>query len=751
MKRVLQLRLDLMSLFRIRMKHFPLFRQFDVRDCGPACLKMILAYYGIDSTIQFLRERSQVNKTGVSLNGLEVAARDLGFKPISTMISFKDFIENNILPCIIHWRDDHFVVVYKIENNKIFVADPAKGKVKYDKGEFLKGWLYGKEELEMGVVLFLEPKEKAIEKAIENSKNQAKTTFGFRYLYRSLFNYKPLLGFIFFGILLGSILQLFQPTLTKYMIDIGVLNNNLYFITLILLGQLMLFLGMITIDFVRRWILLYISTRVNLKMLTNYLYKLMRLPIPFFDTRHVGDMIQRLNDHNRIESFITSSSVSSIFSLISLIVFGVVLANYDLTVFFTFLIGSLMYILWIWSSLKKRKLLDASRFELQSLSQNKMIELVNGIRDIKLSLSEDKRRWEWESLQADLFKLNARFLKLNQFQEIGGSSINQIKNILILFLSATAVTQGNLSVGEMLAIQFIVGQLNSPIDQLINFMQSGQDAKLSVDRLNEVMEMDVEEKPNSTVVKKERLGSIKIENLSFSYPGNFDKSTLKNISLEINEGEITAIVGSSGSGKTTLLNLLLLVHQPSEGNIIIGDYDVETINKSSWRRLCGVVLQDGYIFSDSIRNNIVMSNETVDEESLNFAIKMANIDQFVKSLPNGANTLIGTEGTGLSQGQKQRLLIARAIYKRPKYIFFDEATNALDATNESTIMRNLNEFFKGKTAIIVAHRLSTVKNANKIVVMEDGEIKEVGDHKNLIEKRGYYYNLVKDQLSLEYY
>ena len=747
MKRFLQWRLVFKNLFKIRMKRFPLFRQFDVRDCGPACLRMILAYYGIDSTMQVLRERTQVNKTGVSLNGLEIAARHLGLKPISTLISFEDFIKNNILPCIIHWRDDHFVVVYRIENNKIFVADPAQGKVKYNERDFLKGWLYGKEELEMGVVLFLEPTETAIERA----KEKQKITFGFRYLYKSLFSYKPLLGFIFVGILLGSILQLFQPTLTKYMIDIGVLNNNLYFITLILLGQLMLFLGMITIDFVRRWILLYISTRVNLKMLTSYLYKLTRLPIPFFDTRHVGDMIQRLNDHNRIEAFITSSSVSSIFSFISLIVFGLVLANYDLTVFCTFLIGSLLYILWIWSSLKKRRLLDASRFELQSLSQNKMIELVNGIRDIKLSLSEDRRRWEWESLQADLFKLNGRFLKLNQFQEIGGSSINQIKNILILFLSATAVTQGELSVGEMLAIQFIVGQLNSPIDQLINFMQSGQDAKLSVDRLNEVMEMDVEEKPHSTIVKKEKLGNIKIENLSFSYPGNFDKSTLRNINLQINEGEITAIVGSSGSGKTTLLNLLLLVHQASQGNIFVGDYDVENINKSSWRSLCGVVLQDGYIFSDSIRNNIVMSDETVDEESLRFAMKMANIEQFVNELPNGVNTLIGTEGTGLSQGQKQRLLIARAIYKRPRYIFFDEATNALDATNESTIMKNLNEFFKGKTAIIVAHRLSTVKNANKIVVMEQGEIKEIGNHKSLTEKRGYYYNLVKDQLSLEYY
>lgn len=728
------------------MRSFPFYRQFDIRDCGPACLKMILAYYGMESTMQSLREQSQVSKTGVSLAGLEAASKGFGFEPISAMVSFDEFSENNILPCIVHWKDDHFVVVYKIRNNRISVADPAKGRVRYTKSEFLEGWLYGKEELEMGIALFLEPKERNL----KNVKTKTEATFGFRYLYRSLFQYKPLLAFIFFGILLGSILQLFQPTLTKYMIDVGVLNNNLYFITLILLGQLMLFLGMITIDFVRRWILLYISTRVNLKILTNYLYKLMRLPIPFFDSRHVGDMIQRLNDHTRIESFITSSSVSSIFSLVSLSVFGLVLASYDLTVFFTFLVGSCLYVLWIWSSLKKRKLLDANRFDLQSKSQNKMIELVNGVRDIKLSLSEDKRRWEWEALQADLFKLNARFLKLNQFQEIGGSSINQIKNILILFLSATAVTRGDLSIGEMLAIQFIVGQLNSPIDQLINFMQTGQDAKLSVDRLNEVMEMDVEEKPRSTIVRKERLGNIRVENMSFTYPGNFGNQTLKNIDLEIEEGKITAIVGASGSGKTTLLNLLLLVHQPLAGKIFIGDYDTDSINKSSWRRLCGTVLQDGYIFSDSIRNNIVMSDGVIDNDMLDFAVKTANINLFVDSLPNGLDTLIGGEGTGLSQGQKQRLLIARAIYKRPKYIFFDEATNALDASNESTIMRNLNEFFKGKTAVIVAHRLSTVRNADKIAVMEDGEIKEIGVHKNLIEKKGYYYNLVKDQLSLEY-
>ncbi|WP_293943798.1 MULTISPECIES: peptidase domain-containing ABC transporter [unclassified Sphingobacterium] len=727
-------------------KGFPLFRQFDVRDCGPTCLKMILAYYGIDFPMQLLREQSQVNRTGVSLSGLEAAAKNLGFVPTSTLISFDEFRQNNILPCIIHWNDDHFVVVYKIKGDTIFVADPAKGKLKYGKNDFLEGWLYGKEELGKGVVLFLEPQKTALEK----TKSIPHTTFGFRYLYKSLFQYKPLILLMLVGIVIGSFLQLFQPTLTKYMIDVGVLNKNLNFISLILLGQLMLFVGMISIDFVRRWILLYISTRINLKMLTNYLYKLLRLPISFYDAKHIGDMVQRLNDHNRVEAFITSSSISSLFSLISLIVFGLVLASYDLGIFLIFIIGSSLYALWVWFSLKKRKILDTKRFDLQSKSQNKMIELINGVRDIKLSLSEDKRRWEWETLQAEIFKLNSRFLKLSQFQEIGGSSINQIKNIVILFLAANAVTRGTLSVGEMLAIQFIVGQLNSPIEQLISFMQTGQDAKLSVDRLNEVMEMELEEKKDGLFVQDEDLGNIKIQDLSFSYPGSFNKKTLDNINLEIEEGGITAIVGASGSGKTTLLNLLLLVHQPLSGSIFLGKYNTDSINKSSWRALCGTVLQDGYIFSDTIRNNIVMSNEAIDEETLAFAIKMANIDEYINSLPNGLNTLIGGEGTGLSQGQKQRLLIARAIYKRPKYIFFDEATNALDASNESIIMNNLNEYFLGKTAIIVAHRLSTVQNANKIVVMGNGKIIEVGTHMSLLEKRGHYYELVKNQLSLDY-
>jgi len=739
-------KIELRTVNFFNFKRFPFFRQFDVKDCGPTCLKMILAYYGIDFPMQLLREQSQVNRTGVSLSGLEVAAKNLGFEPISALLSFDDFQRNNILPCIVHWNDDHFVVVYEIKDEIIYVADPAKGKIKYGKKDFLDGWLYGKEELGKGVVLFLEPQKKALEK----NKSIPHTTFGFKYLYKALFQYKPLIILMLLGIVIGSFLQLFQPTLTKYMIDIGVINKDLNFITLILLGQLMLFAGMISIDFVRRWILLYISTRINLKMLTNYLYKLLRLPISFFDAKHIGDMVQRLNDHNRVETFITSSSISSLFSLISLIVFGLVLGNYDLGIFLVFIVGSILYALWVWISLKKRKILDTKRFDLQSKSQSKMIELVNGVRDIKLSLSEDQRRWEWETLQAEIFKLNSRFLKLNQFQEIGGSSINQIKNILILFLAANAVTRGTLSVGEMLAIQFIVGQLNGPIEQLINFMQTGQDAKLSVDRLNEVMEMDLEEKKDGIMVKKENLGNIRIENLSFSYPGSFNKKTLDNINLEIEEGKITAIVGASGSGKTTLLNLLLLVHEPLGGKIFFGDYDTNTINKSSWRSLCGTVLQDGYIFSDTIRNNIVMSDKCIDEVILEFAIKMANIDEYIKSLPNGLNTLIGGQGVGLSQGQKQRLLIARAIYKHPKYIFFDEATNALDASNESIIMKNLNEYFIGKTAIIVAHRLSTVQNANKIVVMENGKIIEVGTHISLLKKRGHYYKLVKNQLSLDY-
>ncbi len=725
---------------------FPFYRQYDTKDCGPACLKMIVAFYGKNISLSLLREHCKISKSGVSLLGIEHAAKFIGFDPISTISTPIEFFSNHILPCIVHWNKDHFVVVYKIDTKYVYVADPGKAKVKFSKQEFIEGWTELVDGEQKGIALFLENGTEIMNIPEESLPKE----ISLKKLYRSIFKFKGLVTLLFTGILLGSLLQTIFPFLTKAILDIGVKEKSLYFISVILSAQLMLFLGQITIDFIRRWILLFISTRVNLTILTDFLKKLMKLPVSFFDTKHVGDMMQRLNDHNRIETFLTGASVSSIFSVVTLIVFGAILAFYNFLIFCTFLIGSLIYVAWVALFLKKRKTLDILKFEYQAKNQSKVVELIGGMQDIKLNMVPNKKRWEWEQIQANLFNLNSRLLKLNQVQEIGANSINQLKNIVIIFLSAKSVINGQLSLGEMLSIQYIMGQLNSPIDQLMSFIQAGQEAELSIDRLNEVHQLQNEEDGLSEQ-KPENIpsGSIGINNVSFMYPGVYNNEILKDITLNINEGEITAVVGASGSGKTTLIKLMLMIYKPDKGRISVGVHYQSDFSYSSWRSNCGTVLQDGYIFSDTIANNIGLDEKEIDTERLKYAASVANITEYIMGLPLKFETVIGNEGNGLSQGQKQRILIARAVYKNPCYIFFDEATNALDASNESIIMKNLNTFFSGKTVVIVAHRLSTVKNAKQIIVLNKGVVAETGTHSELIRKRGYYYSLIKDQLELD--
>jgi ATP-binding cassette subfamily B protein len=726
---------------------FPFYQQPDEMDCGPTCLRMIAKHYGKVITLQELRQLSSTTREGSSLLGISEAAEKIGFRTLGVKVTYEKLLEDAPLPCIAHWNQNHFVVIYKIKNDKIFIADPGHGVLKYTKGEFLKSW---KSDVTEGVLLLLEPTPEFYDQeqinTVEKKKPKPK---GFSFLFKYLFRYKKLLVQLVIGLLAGSLLQLVFPFLTQSIVDIGVQNNDVKFIYLILFAQLMLFFGRITIEIIRSWILLHISSRINISLVSDFFVKLMKLPIAFFDTKMTGDIMQRINDHHRIESFLTSSTLNVLFSFVNLIVFGFVLAYYNLTIFVVFFIGSALYFIWILFFLKRRASLDYKRFSQNAQNQSKVIELIAGMQEIKLHNAERQKRWQWENIQVRLFKLNIKGLTLEQTQNAGSSLINELKNILITFLSAKLVIDGQITLGMMLSISYITGQLNSPIMQLVGFTQSLQDARLSLERLSEIHNKENEEPLfNELSTEIQPNASIDVKNVFFQYIGMFGDMVLKDLNLMIPANKITAIVGTSGSGKTTLMKLFLKFYEPVKGEIKIGNQNLNSISPKTWRDKCGVVMQEGYIFSDTIANNIAVGVELVDKEKLRHAVKIANIQEFIESLPLGYNTKIGMEGIGVSTGQKQRILIARAVYKNPDYLFFDEATSALDANNEKMIMNNLNEFFKGKTVVVIAHRLSTVKNADQIIVLENGKIVEMGNHTALTTKRGAYYELVKNQLEL---
>ena len=726
---------------------FPHYTQLDAMDCGPACLRIVAKHYGKTYSLQNLREKSRITREGVSLLGISDAAEEIGMRTIGVSITFEQLQKEAVLPCIVHWGQNHFVVVYKIskKGDTIYISDPAEGLLKYTKNEFLNKWLSTKKNgEEKGIALLLDPTPDFYE--TEDDK-QDKTKF--KYLFSYLKPHKKLVIQLFLGLLTGSLLQLIFPFLTQSVVDFGISNQNIGFIYLVFIAQITLYIGKTAVDFIRSWILLHISTRVNIALISDFLIKLMKLPISFFDKKMTGDILQRINDHTRIENFLTSTSLSIIFALVNLIVFGLVLLFYSIKIFIIFLVGSFLYGLWIWFFMKKRRVLDYKRFSQLSDNQSNVIQLITGMQEIKLHNAERQKRWEWERIQARLFKINVKSLALNQYQQVGSVFLNETKNIFISFVAATSVIHGDMTLGMMLAVQYIIGQLNSPVEQMINFMRSAQDAKISLERLGEIHLKDDEEKPDDTKISElPEKRDIFIKKVFFSYSGSKYDYVLKNINLKIPDKKITAIVGTSGSGKTTLLKLLLGFYPPGKGEITVGNIRLRNLNIKTWRNKCGTVMQDGFIFSDSIAKNIAVSDETVDKEKLLHAVKIANIQDFIESLPLSYNTKIGQQGIGLSQGQKQRILIARAVYKNPEFIFFDEATNALDANNEKIIMDNLEHFFKGKTAIVVAHRLSTVKNADKIVVLENGKLIEEGTHQELIKKKGAYYKLVKNQLEL---
>lgn len=751
---------------------FPYYRQLDAMDCGPTCLRMLAQYHGRSYSAQSLREWSQIGKEGVSLLGISEAAERIGFRTMAVRVSFEKLISEAPLPCIVHWHQNHFVVVYRYRSPsllhpqaQLYLADPAKGLVALSPQAFLEGWLGPSQE---GIALLLEPTPQFYAEAGEQSRG-----IGFGRLVRYAWQYKRLIGQLVLGLLVGSLLQLIFPFLTQSVVDVGIQTRQLSFVFLVLIGQLTLTLSRTAVDFIRGWLLLHISARINLSLLSDFLMKLTRLPMSFFDVKLFGDLMQRISDHHRIEQFLTNQSLSVLFSLFNLAVFGAVLAYYNFLIFGVLMAAGVLYAGWVVFFLRYRRSLDYRRFEVASKSNSALVQLIQGMQEIKLANAETLKRWEWEGLQARSFKLSMKGLAVSQWQQAGALLINESKSIFITFLSAQAVINGQLTLGAMLAVQYIIGQINGPIEQLIGFMQTTQDAKISLERLNEVYELDDEEPSDKPLADELPLHkSLQCRNLWFGYAGAGNEPVLKQINLLIPEGKTTAIVGMSGSGKTTLLKLLLRFYEPTKGGIYLGSVssgESEGLSESSrlslssvshrlWRSQVGVVMQDGFIFSDTIARNIAVGDTRIDKQRLQEALRIANIQEFVESLPLGLNTKIGAEGMGISQGQKQRLLIARAVYKDPHYLFFDEATNALDAVNEAVIVRNLNEFFRGgptlgdptgrRTVVIVAHRLSTVKNADQIVVMDKGLVTEVGSHQALTAKRGEYYRLVKNQLEL---
>ena len=644
-----------------------------------------------------------------------------------------------------HWRQKHFIVVYKISKDKVWAADPAIGLVKLDRDEFVRNWASTLSEGKpAGLVLIIEPTPALFEK-----ENEKESTRGFRFLLKYFRLYKKYLFQLILGLLIGSLIQLLIPFLTQSIIDIGINNSDINFIYLILFAQLALVIGRMSVEFIRGWLLLHIGTRVNVSVISGFLHKLMSLPVAFFDTKLTGDILQRIDDNNRIEEFLTSASLSILFSFFNIVVFGIVLAIYNVKILLLFLAGSVLYILWVSLFMKSRARLDHQRFKQMSESNSKLINIVNGMQEIKLTQSEMSKRWDWENLQASLFSLKTRGLSLIQYQTAGATFINEVTNILITIIAATAVLRGNMTLGMMLAVQFIIGQLNVPVNQIIGFFRLSQDAKMSLDRLAEIHEMQEEEAdPEMKVRKLPEKKDIYVNNVSYQYEGPHSPFALKDIDLFIEEKKTTAIVGVSGSGKTTLLKLLLGFYQPVSGEILIGDTKLSSLSLKIWRGKTGAVMQDGFLFPETIACNIAPGTDEIDEEKLLKAAEIANIKGFVESLPLKYNTKIGVNGHGLSEGQKQRLLIARIIYKNPEIIVFDEATNSLDANNEKVIVENLSSYFQGKTVIIVAHRLSTVRNADKIIVLDNGRIAETGTHSSLIEKHGAYFNLVKNQLEL---
>ena len=736
-------------LMKIRPNKFPFYKQHDMADCGPTCIRMLAKYYGKIYSAEYLRELCHLTTEGVSIISITDAAEKIGFQTLVASIDFETLETQAPLPCVVHWRQRHFIIVTKIEKDKVYVTDPGHGHIIYKKEKFLEGWQNTRylESASEGVVILFETTPAFFEN--EEDKKDKK---GFASLMPYIASYKKYASQIFVGLTIISLIQLILPFLTQSVVDKGINYRDIHFVVLVFIAQLALFFSQSFVNFVQSWLLLYVGSRINLTIASEFLIKLLKLPISYFDSKRSGDILQRLQDSDRLERFLTTSP-TIFFSFINMMIFILILAYYNLLIFSIFLIGAIFYILWILFFMKKRADLEYRRFDESSGNSSSLLQIINGIREIKINGSEKRRRWGWEETRIKLYKISIESLKLTQVQLIGANSINEIKNISISFIAAYSVIKGEMTLGMMLAVQYIIGQLNTPLISLVQFFREAQDARISLERMNEVKDIQDEyevQEINNDVPKNH---TIELSNLSFQYGGRTSKMILEDVSLVIPEGKVTAIVGESGSGKTTLMKLLLKLYKPTSGKIKINDVDINNIDTRQWRNSCGVVMQDGYIFTDTIARNITESQSDLflDKEKLLKAVRAANIEEMIEDFPNGYNTRVGpagTSGVNLSGGQMQRTLIARAVYKDPEYLFFDEATSALDANNEKIIMENLNNFFAGKTVVVIAHRLSTVKNADNIIVLAKGQIIEQGNHLELIAAKGSYFELVKNQLEL---
>lgn len=733
-------------------KTFPHYTQLNSSDCGPTCLRMIASFYGKEYSQETIRRHCFISREGVSLLGICDAAEYIGMHSLGMKLTIDQLVDEVNFPCILHWNQNHFVVCYDVERSRIggkykfYIADPASQCITYNEEEFKKGWISSKfKGEECGVALLLEPD-------VDFGKNEddcytPKKKRNFRTFAHYYLQHKRLLLQIIAGMLVGMGMQFIFPFLTQAMVDVGIGHKNFNIVTLILIAQIVLFIAQLSVDFIRSWVLLHINARVDIALISNFLYKLTCMPLNFFNTRKLGDTLQRVGDHARIKSFLMGNSLNIIFSFVSLIIFSCVLAYYSIMIFSIFMVGNILNLLWITIFMKYRRELDSKRFGLSSTEQNRLVQLIQGMQDIKLNNCEREKRWEWEHVQIGLFRISSKGLTISQIQQTGSSFLSQATNFIILYLSATAVIHDNMTLGMMMSVSYIIGQLSAPFTDFVNFAYALQDARISMERLNDIYEQEDEEDDidkHMTILPTDH--NIRIENMYFSYSGNSRNYTLQDINLTIEAGKVTAIVGSSGSGKTTLIKILQGFYKPNQGSVCIGNIPLELINPHVWRASTGSVMQDSFLFSDSIAKNIALSTEQIDIKRLQLASKMANVDSFISTMPLGYNTRIGMEGIGVSQGQRQRILIARAIYKNPEFIFFDEATNALDATNEWEIMNHLHNFYKGKTVVIAAHRLSTISQADQIVVIKEGKIVEVGRHEQLLEKKGEYYELVNYQM-----
>ncbi len=732
-------------------KSFPHYQQLDEMDCGSTSLRMIAKYYGMEYSAEMLRQHCHITRNGVSMLGISEAAEYLGFRTLGVRITMEQLTHDASLPCILHWNQNHFVVCYKIKKGRsgryrFYISDPASQKLCFTEEEFMRCWLSTKVQgQDCGMALLIVPGVKFGKRKEECESDKQSLGFFFKYLKP----YHRQIGILLLGMLMGSLLQLAFPFLTQALVDKGVNGKNLGFVTLILIAQLVLFIAQLSVNFIRGWILLHVNTRIDIALISDFLIKLMNMPLHFFDTKRIGDLMQRIDDHSRIKSFLMGNSLGFVFSLANFVVFSAVLGYYNLLVLGVFLLGNTLYILWVMFFLKYRRELDFKRFNQSATERNKMIQLIQGMQDIKLNNCERQKRWEWERVQMRLFRISVKGLRIGQFQQSGSVFFSQTTNILITFIAARNVIVGDMTLGMMMSLTYIIGQLSAPINDFISFIQSVQDAKISLERLNEIHsqpdeDTDIERK--NLVLPDDK--TISVEHVTFSYDGAERNYALDDVCLEIPERKVTAIVGESGSGKTTLIKLLQGFYLPNHGSIKVGDTNLASINPHLWRSVTGSVMQDSFIFSDTIAHNIALDTDRLDMKRVRQAAVLANANGFICKMPMGYYTRIGMEGSGVSQGQRQRILIARAIYKNPEYIFFDEATNALDTSNETEIMHNLAAFYYGKTVVIAAHRLSTVKNADQILVMRQGKIVEHGTHQTLLAQKGYYYGLVKNQLEL---